>query len=154
MKYGKAMGCDVKAIVAPSQGVHLVVECSFLPGNQAMLIHKTTDGRVLFAVLWLGKTTLGTTDTLRGDVVGESLAFKKLMEVILTKSARYLTQAPSHADIRSILVGLRPLFKPANDDGDFLEPTQSFSREHTVLVRKSGLVTVAGGKRDKLLGDG
>ena len=143
MEDGHAMGRDTKAMVAPSQGVHIVVDRSFLPGNHAMLIPKTADGRVLFAVPWLGKTILGTTDTPRHDVVREPLAFKEEVDFILNESARYLTKAPARADIKSIWVGLRPLVKPANDDGD---NTKGLSREHTILVSKSGLVTVTGGK--------
>jgi len=143
MQDGQAIGRDVKAMVAPSQGVHIVVERSFLPGDHAMLIPKTADGRVLFAVPWLGKTILGTTDTPRDDMVREPLAFKEEVDFILNESARYLTQAPTRADIKSIWVGLRPLVKSADDDAG---STKGLSREHTVLVSKSGLVTVTGGK--------
>ena len=143
MEDGEALGRGVKAMVAPSQGVHIVVERSFLPGDHAMLVPKTADGRVLFAVPWLGKTILGTTDTPRDDIVREPLPFKEEVDFILKESARYLTKAPARADIKSIWVGLRPLVKPADDDGD---NTKGLSREHTVLVSKSGLVTVTGGK--------
>ena len=143
MEDGQALKRDVKAMVAPSQGVHIVVDRSFLPGSHAMLIPKTADGRVLFAVPWLGKTILGTTDTPRLDVVREPLAFKQEVDFILDESARYLTQAPTCADIKSIWVGLRPLVKPADDDGG---NTKGLSREHTILISKSGLVTVTGGK--------
>ena len=147
MQDGQATGRPVKAMVAPSQGVHIVVDRSFLPAshnmNHAMLIPKTADGRVLFAVPWLGKTILGTTDTPRNDVVREPLAFKEEVDLILTESARYLTKAPNRRDIKSIWVGLRPLVKPADDDGD---NTKGLSREHTIQISKSGLVTVTGGK--------
>lgn len=143
MEDGQAMGREVKPMVAPSQGVHIVVDRSFLPGDHAMLIPKTADGRVLFAVPWLGKTILGTTDTPRHDLAREPMAFREELDFILGESARYLTKAPGAADIKSIWVGLRPLVKPADDDGD---NTQGLSREHTILVSKSGLVTVTGGK--------
>ncbi len=143
MEDGQAIGRNVKAMVAPSQGVHIVVNRSFLPGNHAMLIPKTADGRVLFAVPWLGKTILGTTDTPRDDLAREPLAFKEEVDFILNESARYLTKAPRRGDVKSIWVGLRPLVKPADDDGD---STKGLSREHTVLMSKSGLVTVTGGK--------
>jgi glycerol-3-phosphate dehydrogenase len=130
-------------IVAPSQGVHLVVDRSFLPGTHALLVPKTADGRVLFAVPWLGKTILGTTDTPRDDVVREPTPFKDEVEFILRESARYLSRAPTRADVRSVWVGLRPLVKPGGDDGD---NTKQLSREHTVLVGRSGMVTVTGGK--------
>ena len=140
---GQATGRDAKPMIAPSQGVHLVVDREFLPTDHALLIPRTADGRVLFAVPWLGKTILGTTDTPRHDLAREPLPFKEEVDFILRESARYLTRAPSAADIKSVWVGLRPLVKPDDDDA---VSTQALSREHTVLVSKSGLVTVTGGK--------
>ena len=140
---GEAIGKPVKPIVAPSQGVHIVVDKEFLPSDHALMVPKTADGRVLFAVPWLGKLILGTTDSPRQDVVREPLPFKEEVAFILNESARYLTRAPKPEDIRSIWVGLRPLVKPQDDDGG---NTKSISREHTVLASRSGLVTVTGGK--------
>ena len=140
---GQALGRETKPMVAPSQGVHIVVDRPFLPTDHALLIPKTADGRILFAVPWLGKTILGTTDTPRNDLAREPLAFREEVDFILGESTRYLSRAPGPADIRSIWVGLRPLVKPPEGDG---ERTQALSREHTVLVSKSGLVTVTGGK--------
>ena len=140
---GQAIGRESKPMVAPSQGVHIVVDRSFLPTDHALLVPKTADGRVLFAVPWLGKTILGTTDTPRNDLALEPQAFREEVDFILGESARYLSKAPVADDIRSIWVGLRPLVKPPEDDG---ERTQKLSREHTVVVSKSGLVTVTGGK--------
>ena len=130
-------------IVAPSQGVHLVVERRFLPGSHALLVPKTADGRVLFAVPWLGKLVLGTTDTPREDLAREPAPFHEEVEFILRESARYLAAAPSRGDVRSVWVGLRPLVRHGGDDA---ENTKALSREHTVLVGRSGLVTVTGGK--------
>ena len=142
-KDGQAIGRPVKPMVAPSQGVHLVVDRSFLPTDHALLVPKTADGRVLFAVPWLGQLILGTTDTPRHDLAREPDAFEDEIAFILRESARYLKRAPTRADVKSIWVGLRPLVKPPDDEGD---NTKGLSREHTVLVSKSGLVTVTGGK--------
>jgi glycerol-3-phosphate dehydrogenase len=142
-KDGKAIGRVVQPMVAPSQGVHMVVDRSFLPGEHALLVPRTTDGRVLFAVPWLGKVILGTTDTPRHDLAREPEPFRDEVEFILREAARYLSRAPTRADVKSIWVGLRPLVKPPDDDGD---DTKGLSREHTVLVSRSGLVTVTGGK--------
>ena len=136
-------GSAVKNIVAPSQGVHVVVDRDFLPTDHAMLIPKTADGRVLFAVPWLGKTILGTTDTPCEDLACEPEPFKEELDFILNESANYLSKAPSRADVKSIWVGLRPLVKPSEDEG---ENTKKISREHTIMVSKSSLVTVTGGK--------
>jgi len=133
----------LRPLVAPSQGVHLVVERDFLPGQAALMVPRTEDGRVLFAVPWLGKLILGTTDTPRRDLVREPLPFKEEVDFILRESARYLRRAPTRSDVKSAWVGLRPLVKASDTDS---QQTQRLSREHTVLVSHSGLVTVTGGK--------
>ena len=140
---GEAIGRPVRPMVAPSQGVHIVVDREFLPGSHALMVPKTADGRVLFGVPWLGKLILGTTDTPRGDLEREPRPFQEELDFILDESARYLARAPGPADIRSMWVGLRPLVKPQDEHG---QDTKRLSREHTVLTSASGLVTVTGGK--------
>jgi glycerol-3-phosphate dehydrogenase len=140
---GDALHRPVKAMVAPSQGVHILVDRAFLPGDHAMLVPKTADGRVLFAVPWLGKVILGTTDTPRHDLAREPAPFAEEVQFILSEAAKYLRHAPQRSDVKSVWVGLRPLVKPPKDDGD---NTKALSREHTILVSKSGLLTVTGGK--------
>ena len=140
---GGAGPSSIPPIVAPSQGVHLVVEREFLGGDVALMVPKTADGRVLFAVPWLGKVILGTTDTPRHDLAREPMPFKAEVDFILGESARYLMRPPGRHDVKSVWVGLRPLVKVNEDDG---ENTKALSREHTVLVSRSGLITVTGGK--------
>jgi len=132
-----------KPMVAPSQGVHVVVDRSFLPGNDALIVPKTSDGRVLFAVPWLGKTLLGTTDAPRADLPTEPRATEEEIGFILHEAAGYLARAPKRQDVLSVWAGLRPLVKPADDEAG---GTKKISREHTVIVGRSGLVTVTGGK--------
>ena len=139
----QACGLPSRPIVAPSQGVHLVVDRDFSPGEHALLVPKTADGRVLFAVPWLGKVILGTTDTPRPDLAREPQPFDEEVTFILGESARFLKKAPGRDDVRSVWVGLRPLVKPAQHDG---VGTKGISREHTVEISTSGLVTVTGGK--------
>jgi glycerol-3-phosphate dehydrogenase len=132
--------------------VHLIVDRAFMPGSHALLVPKTADGRVLFAVPWMGKTILGTTDTPREDLAREPAPFAEEVEFILSEAGRYLARAPRRADVRSVWVGLRPLVKHAEDDGTAGKggpagaSTKALSREHTVIVGHSGLVTVTGGK--------
>ncbi|AVP56295.1 glycerol-3-phosphate dehydrogenase/oxidase [Pulveribacter suum] len=140
---GQAGGRELAPMVAPSQGVHLVVDREFLPSDHALMVPKTADGRVLFAVPWLGKLILGTTDSPRHDLAREPLAMNEEVAFILGEAGRYLRRAPTVQDVRSIWVGLRPLVKPQNDDGG---NTKRISREHTVIASPSGLVTVTGGK--------
>ena len=137
------LGVAVSPMVAPSQGVHLVVDRDFLPGDHALLVPKTVDGRVLFAVPWLGKVILGTTDTPRSDMPREPQAFEDEVAFILNESARYLSKPLRRSDVRSVWVGLRPLVKRHLDEDNH---TKGLSREHTVRVSRSGMVTVTGGK--------
>ncbi|MBL0919695.1 MAG: glycerol-3-phosphate dehydrogenase/oxidase [Hydrogenophaga sp.] len=130
-------------MVSPSQGVHVVVDRDFLGGEHALLVPKTRDGRVLFAVPWLGKLILGTTDTPRQDLAREPAPFAEELAFILDEASRVLSRPVRRADIRSVWVGLRPLVAPPSDgDGG----TKGLSREHTVVVDPNGLVTVTGGK--------
>jgi glycerol-3-phosphate dehydrogenase len=138
-----AAGRATAPMVAPSQGVHLVVNRSFLPSQEALLVPRTRDGRVLFAVPWLGHVILGTTDTPRHAVAREPQALPEEVAFILGEAAHVLARAPQAEDVLSIWVGLRPLVRPSNDDD---ESTKSISREHTVRVSPAGLVTVTGGK--------
>ena len=132
-------------MVQPSQGVHLVVDRDFLPGKHALMVPSTADGRVLFAVPWLGKVILGTTDTPRSDLPLDPVPQRQEIDFILREAARYLHRAPTRADIRSQWAGLRPLVKPVGDEsGD--KSTKALSREHTIVSSASGLITVTGGK--------
>ncbi len=129
-------------MVSPSQGVHVVVDRDFLPGHHALLVPRTRDGRVLFAVPWLGKLILGTTDTPRTDLPREPDAFADELDFILSEAGRALSRPVRRRDIRSLWVGLRPLVAPpASADGE----TRRLSREHTIVL-DGRLVTVTGGK--------
>lgn len=130
-------------LVSPSQGVHVVVDREFLPGGHALLVPRTRDGRVLFAVPWLGKVVLGTTDTPRSDLPREPDAFAEELAFIQGEASQALSRPVRREDIRSIWVGLRPLVAvPEAETGG----TKRLSREHTILVDGNGLVTVTGGK--------
>lgn len=130
-------------LVSPSQGVHVVVDRDFMPGEHALLVPKTRDGRVLFAVPWLGKLILGTTDTPREDLPREPQAFSGELAFILGEASRVLSRPVRTEDIRSVWVGLRPLVAPPSSDKG---GTKALSREHTIVVDDNGLVTVTGGK--------
>ncbi|MFC5456314.1 glycerol-3-phosphate dehydrogenase/oxidase [Prosthecobacter fluviatilis] len=136
---------DQKAdtIVAPSQGVHLVLPREFLPGDSAIMIPKTDDGRVLFAVPWHGRVIIGTTDTPVQHATLEPHALPDEIEFLMTHAARYLTRDPLPSDVLSIYAGLRPLVAMKNADA---HSTAALSRDHTILVADSGLITITGGK--------
>ncbi len=135
-------GSSMAPMVQPSQGVHLVVDRAFLPGHEALLVPRTEDGRVLFAVPWFGKTVLGTTDTPREVAPLEPRPLAQEVDFILREAAQVLERAPQRSDVRSAWVGLRPLVRPQAAVG----ATKTLSREHTIEVSPSGLVTVTGGK--------
>ncbi len=128
-------------LVTASQGVHLVLDRSFLPGDSAIMVPHTSDGRVLFAVPWHGRVIVGTTDTPVSEASLEPRALNHEIEFLLTHAIRYLTKDPLPSDVLSVFAGLRPLVGAAGG-----EDTAALSRDHTVLVSPSGLVTVTGGK--------
>lgn len=142
-KDAAAQSTVVGNMVVPSQGVHLIVDRKFLASDHGLMIPNTADGRVLFAVPWLGKTILGTTDTPRTDIPLEPKPFRSEVDFILSEAAKYLAKTPTVHDVKSAWVGLRPLVKPGEGD---IDGTKSISREHAVQVARSGLVTVTGGK--------
>ncbi|TGE07975.1 glycerol-3-phosphate dehydrogenase/oxidase [Hymenobacter fodinae] len=131
-----------RKLVRPSQGVHIVVDKSFLPGDDALMIPKTEDGRVLFAVPWHGRVVLGTTDTPLDEHSLEPQALEQEIDFILRTAAQYLTRAPQRSDALSIFAGLRPLAAPQGGSGQ----TKEISRSHKILVSPAGLITITGGK--------
>ena len=133
-------------LLTPSQGIHLVVDADFLPGNQALLIPETEDGRVMFSIPWHGKVLLGTTDTPRPDLrqLDDPQPLEEEIDFLLRTAGEILTRPPTRADLRSAFAGLRPLIHPEHDSD--AKTTAALSREHAILVSDSGLITVAGGK--------
>ena len=130
-----------KEIIAPSQGVHIVLDKSFLPSETAILVPHTADKRVLFMVPWHDRILLGTTDTSVKKSSLEPHPHKAEIDFLLNHASKYLTKAPSRKDILSAFAGLRPLIK-----SDKKKNTATLSRDHTILVSKSALITIAGGK--------
>ena len=133
---------NAKKTIAPSQGVHLVLDKSFLPGNDAIMIPKTDDGRVLFLVPWHGRVVVGTTDTPIKKESLEPIALEEEIQFILATAARYLTKAPKRSDVLSVFAGLRPL-AASNGEG---KKTKEISRSHKIVQSNSGLLTMIGGK--------
>lgn len=146
MADGEQRGQALSKLVSPSQGVHLVVDASFWPGDKALLVPKTADGRVLFAVPWLGKVLLGTTDTARADAPSEPRPVREEVDLILKEAGLYFRKAPGRKDVLSAWAGLRPLVRAVAPSSDEIGPSRKVSREHHVEVAVSGLVTVTGGK--------
>lgn len=128
-------------LVAPSQGIHLVVDKKFFPGDDALMIPKTDDGRVLFAVPWHDKVVLGTTDTPVAQASIEPRPLEEEIEFILHHANRYLSANITRADVRSMYAGLRPLVKQKH-----ARKTSVLSRDHVILISASNLITVTGGK--------
>lgn len=127
--------------IAPSQGIHLVLNQSFFQGSKAMLIPKTADGRVLFLIPWHDKLLLGTTDTPVKEVSLEPKPLDEEIRFIVEHFNKYAKQKINYSDISSVFVGLRPLVKEGT-----AKNTAILSREHLIQVLPSGLVNVTGGK--------
>jgi glycerol-3-phosphate dehydrogenase len=133
---------EVDAMIAPSQGIHLVFKREFLRGNTAIMVPHTSDGRVLFAIPWHEHTVVGTTDTAIQEPSYNPLPFEEEIQFILDTAALYLSRPPQRSDVLSVYVGIRPLVK-ANGASS---KTSSLSRDHTIHIDNSGLLTIVGGK--------
>lgn len=128
--------------VRPSQGVHVVVDKKFIGGSSAMLIPKTDDGRVLFAVPWHNHLLIGTTDTLMEEHSLEPVALESEINFILDTINTYLVNGPTKNDVKSVFAGLRPLAASA----DRSKSTKELSRDHKLFTSASGMITITGGK--------
>lgn len=141
---GAHSGMPAQALVRPSQGVHLVVSRKTWPLTEAVLVPHTADGRVLFAVPWLGATVIGTTDTPRTDAPLEPQPTEDELRFLFDETERALGVHLTPADVQSVWVGLRPLVGAGERGTD--APTSTLSREHLIAREWPGFVTVTGGK--------
>lgn len=132
---------DAVSMIRPSQGIHIVLDRSFLPGDAALMIPRTSDGRVLFGVPWHGRVVIGTTDTPVDEIALEPRPRADEIQFLLEHASHYLDRTVRHDDILSIFAGLRPLVS-RDPEGE----TSSISREHVLHVSRSGLITITGGK--------
>ncbi|MFQ8433785.1 glycerol-3-phosphate dehydrogenase/oxidase [Amaricoccus sp. W119] len=132
---------EEERLMAPSQGVHIVLDGSFLAGESAIMVPKTADGRVLFAVPWHGRTIVGTTDTEIHDTPLEPRAKEEEIAFLLEHAAIYLARDPKREDVLSVYCGVRPLVRSPGDKG-----TAALARDHVLMISKSNLVTITGGK--------
>ncbi len=128
--------------ICVSQGIHLVIDKGFYPSSEALMIPKTSDGRVLFAVPWHDKVVLGTTDTPVGEALLEPIALEKEISFILDTAGNYLTKKPTRKDVLSVFAGQRPLAAPKKGQ----QKTKEISRSHKIIISPSHLFTMLGGK--------
>ncbi|PIE86105.1 MAG: FAD-dependent oxidoreductase [Bacteroidia bacterium] len=128
--------------VVPSQGIHLVLDKEFLQSDDAIMIPKTSDGRVLFAVPWHDKVVVGTTDVLVEKAELEPKPLQDEVDFILKTASLYLKKKPTRKDVKSVFAGLRPLAAPEKEG----KSTKEVSRSHKVIVSETGLITITGGK--------
>ncbi|WP_457617307.1 glycerol-3-phosphate dehydrogenase/oxidase [Lutibacter sp.] len=133
---------SAKKMICASQGVHLVIDKKFIPNQHAIMIPKTTDGRVLFAVPWHNKVIVGTTDVVKENAELEPKALEEEIDFILETAGRFLEKKPQRSDIKSVFAGLRPLAAPKEGK----QKTKEISRGHKILISNSGLLTITGGK--------
>ncbi|MEZ0277175.1 MAG: glycerol-3-phosphate dehydrogenase/oxidase, partial [Roseimicrobium sp.] len=132
---------ESEPMISPSQGAHIVLDRSFLPGDTAIMVPHTSDGRVMFAIPWHGHTLVGTTDTAIEEATAEPVPLDQEIEFMLSTAALYLEKKPTRADILSTFAGIRPLVKSGGGKN-----TAALSRDHTIHIDQSGLLTITGGK--------
>jgi glycerol-3-phosphate dehydrogenase len=131
-----------RKMIIPSQGIHLILDKEFLPGENAIMVPNTSDGRVLFAVPWHNHIVVGTTDTLLEKYSLEPVALQQEVDFVLETAGHFLEKRPTRKDVLSVFAGLRPLAKPEDEN----KATREISRSHKILISVSGLLTIIGGK--------
>ncbi len=134
---------DTRDHIVPSQGIHLVLDRSFMPGDAALMIPRTPDGRVLFAIPWQGRLLVGTTDIPVETVSDEPKPLEEEIDFVLHTVGRYLTRKPTCADVLTMYAGLRPLARPQQGGS---HETKEISRGHRIVISDSGLLSLIGGK--------
>jgi glycerol-3-phosphate dehydrogenase len=132
---------SAQPMIAPSQGIHLVLDGSFLAGDSAIMVPHTSDGRVMFAIPWHGHTLVGTTDTPILEPALEPVAQEQEVDFVLQTASLYLAKKPDRSDVTSVFAGIRPLVR-AGDSAN----TAALSRSHTIRIENSGMITICGGK--------
>jgi len=130
-----------KTLISQSQGIHLVFDRHFFPSKHALMIPHTEDGRVLFIIPWHRHLLVGTTDTPISKTSLEPRPFKQEIAFLLSHLNKYLVKPPKEKDILSVFAGLRPLIKQKET-----KKSAKLSRDHTVIISRSGLLTITGGK--------
>ncbi|WP_165220757.1 glycerol-3-phosphate dehydrogenase/oxidase [Aquisphaera insulae] len=132
---------SLKPIIAPSQGAHIVLPKSFLPGDSAIMVPHTADGRVMFAIPWHDHVVVGTTDVEIDHVPLDPRPMADEIDFILETAAEYLARPATRADVLSAFAGIRPLVRAGDGTS-----TAALSRDHHLEIAPSGLVTICGGK--------
>jgi glycerol-3-phosphate dehydrogenase len=130
-------------MVSPSQGIHIVLERSFLDGESAIMVPRTSDGRVLFAIPWHDRTLVGTTDTPIDEPSYEPAPLQEEIDFVLSTAGDYLSRAPTRNDVLSVFVGIRPLVSTRSAA---LAKTSNLSRGHAIHFDANGLMSIVGGK--------
>lgn len=135
------MDSETQEIITPSQGIHLVIDKKYFPGSHALMIPKTDDKRVLFALPWHNKVVIGTTDTEVEDINDEPIPLKEETDFLLKHANRYLKSTITLNDVTSMFAGLRPLVSTKG-----VTNTSLLSRDHVIIVSLSNLISITGGK--------
>jgi glycerol-3-phosphate dehydrogenase len=133
---------NVEKRIQQSKGVHIVLPLHVLENPEtALLIPKTTDGRVVFAIPWEQKLLLGTTDTPYSEQTDEPSANSNEIDFLIDNLNRYLKQYIDKKQVMSAFAGIRPLIKGNQ------RATKQLLRDHEVeFDEKSGLISLMGGK--------
>ena len=126
--------------LALSQGSHFVLPKRVLPTSHALMIPRTSDGRVLFAIPWHEHVLVGTTDEPVSHASAEPVAMSNEKQFLAEHIHRYLGRTITPEDVLSVWSGLRPLVRTSN------AATAKLSRDHQVVRSASGLISVTGGK--------
>ncbi len=142
----KMANSDLTSRIMPSKGVHAVLPTSILHSKDAMLIPKTKDGRVVFAVPFEGSMLLGTTDEPYTHPEQEPTLEAREIDFLLETFQPFIAEPLDRNEVLAGFGGLRPLLSPATRH-DKQHSTKTLLRDHEVERDPvSGLLSLLGGK--------
>jgi glycerol-3-phosphate dehydrogenase len=124
--------------VQASKGIHFLIPRDRIDARTGIILR--TEVSVLFVIPWRSHWIVGTTDTPWSLHRAHPAASRSDIEYLLKWVNTVLRDPISADDIVGVYAGLRPLLKGES------ETTSKLSREHAVIDRGNGMVTVAGGK--------
>jgi glycerol-3-phosphate dehydrogenase len=124
-----------------SRGSHITIDKKFHPSETALIVPKTGDKRVIFVIPWQEKVLIGTTESVVNEPSNNPKPSNEEIEFLLSHAKEILNPYPKKEDIQSAFAGIRPLVK-----SNQTKSSSKLSRNHEIIISKSGLVTIVGGK--------
>jgi glycerol-3-phosphate dehydrogenase len=126
--------------IRPSRGTHVTLSHERLPINAGAIV-PAGSGRSIFALPWLGRTLVGTTDNDYDGTLDHIAPDPADVEYLLDACNAFFGDELTSADLTGAYAGVRPLISTGDP-----KKSVDISRKAELYETSSGLVTITGGK--------